>query len=103
MTSVNACFILGASGATGQSLIRILLQQSTKYEKIILLNRRLINFDELENLCLVKIEQRIIDFQCIDKHKNDFSGGKTVFCCIGSSLSKASKVNFVSKTKFLKN
>ena len=100
MTSANVCFILGASGATGQSLIRILLQQSTKYEKIILLNRRLINFDELENLCLVKIEQRIIDFQCIDKHKNDFSGGKTVFCCIGSSLSKASKVNCVSKTNF---
>ena len=93
MTSANVCFILGASGATGKSLIRVLLQQSTKYEKIILLSRRLINFDGLENICQVKIEQRIVDFQCIDKHKNDFSGGKTVFCCIGSSLSKASKVS----------
>ena len=93
MATENTCFILGASGETGQSLLKNLVENCTKYEKIILLNRRHINYDELfKNHSRVDIEQRIIDFRCLDKHMTDFTGGKTVFCCIGSSLSKASKV-----------
>ena len=93
MATENTCFILGASGETGQSLLKNLVENCTKYEKIILLNRRRLNHDDLfKNHSRVKIEQRIIDFRCLDKHVTDFVGGKTVFCCIGSSLSKASKV-----------
>ena len=93
MASENTCFVLGASGETGKSLLKVLVENCTKYEKIILLNRRQINYDDLfKNHSQVKIEQKIIDFRCLDKHATDFIGGKTVFCCIGSSLSKASKV-----------
>ena len=96
MAAENTCFILGASGETGQSLLKFLVENCKKYEKIILLNRRQINYDDLfKNHSQVKIEQRIIDFRCLDKHVTDFIGGKTVFCCIGSSLSKASKVYFL--------
>ena len=93
MATENTCFILGASGETGQSLLKNLVENCTKYEKIILLNRRRLNHDDLfKNHSRAKIEERIIDFRCLDKHVTDFVGGKTVFCCIGSSLSKASKV-----------
>ena len=94
MATENTCFVLGASGETGRSLLKILVENFPKYEKIILLNRRQINYDELfENHSRVKIEQRILDFRCLDKHVTDFIGGRTVFCSIGSSLSKASKVH----------
>ena len=94
MVAENTCFVMGASGETGKSLLKILVEKNCKkYEKIILLNRRQINYDDqFKNHSRVKIEQRIIDFRCLDKHVTDFIGGKTVFCCIGSSLSKASKV-----------
>ena len=93
MATENTCFVLGASGETGHILLKNLVENCTQYEKIILLNRRQINYDEsFENHSRVKMEQRIIDFRCLDKHVTDFIGGKTVFCCIGSSLSKASKV-----------
>ena len=93
MAAENTCFVMGASGETGQSLLKFLVENCKKYEKIILLNRRQINYDDLfKNHSQVKIEQKIIDFRCLDKHVTDFIGGKTVFCCIGSSLSKTSKV-----------
>ena len=92
MCAENTCYILGASGATGQSLVKNLLHNSTKYQKIILLNRRLLRFESYESSSNIKIEQRIINFQQLDEYKTNFIGGKTVFCCVGSSLTKATKV-----------
>ena len=93
MNAENNCIILGASGETGQSLLKTILYNCS-YEKIVLINRRQIDNQFLEIHSQVKIEQKIVDFQSIRKFKDYFKGGKTVFCAIGSSLSKASKVFF---------
>ena len=83
MTTENKCLVLGSSGETGRKLVTFLIE-SGKYDKIRLLNRKPI---ELQN---EKIEEKLVDFR--DLKDEYFKECKTAFCCLGSSLTKASKV-----------
>ena len=47
MAAENTCFVLGATGEMGQILLKDLVENGTKFEKIILLNCRQINYDDL--------------------------------------------------------
>ncbi len=48
------------------------------------------NLDSLNS----KVKQEIVDFHNLEKYKHVFKGGSVVFCCLGSSLSQASKAEF---------
>ena len=42
-------------------------------------------------------EQRVVDFEKLDQHKEEFSGFDVVFCCLGTTRSAAgSKVSILS-------
>ena len=42
-------------------------------------------------------EQRVVDFENLDQHKEEFSGFDVVFCCLGTTRSAAgSKVGILS-------
>ena len=99
----KTCFVLGSSGETGKVLLPLLTQ---KFDKIILLNRRNIYKD-----LSPKIEERIVNFSHLKKENFQGCFQSSVFCCIGSTLSKVSKEEFqfiekdliVECGKFFKN
>jgi oxidoreductase len=76
--------ILGASGETGKSLLQFL---PNHFDKIIVINRRQIGYPSDD-----KIEERIVNFNDLTEHTNQFKGAQVAFCCIGTTLSKCNKV-----------
>lgn len=83
---LRSCIVLGSTGATGQCLVSALLK-SNHFSTIILLNRRFeASFEDN------RIEQRIVDFENLQE--NDCKGASVAFCCIGTTLTKVSKIQF---------
>ena len=90
------CIVLGATGETGKKLLYLLAVQENVFDEIIVLNRRHVEYYHQEN-----ITQRVVDFQGdLQSQLNDFEPGtvQVTFCCIGSSLTKASKVISILST-----
>lgn len=76
----KTAIILGATGLTGNLVLRKLVQNDT-YERIILFSRH------HSNIKHPKIEEHLIDLFELDKHKEKFVADE-VFCCIGTTKSK---------------
>ena len=93
---MKTALILGASGETGKCLLK-LLSNCDNFDQIISLNRRFLNLDPEINS--QKIEQKVVDFSRLQDFRESFENVDTAFCCLGSSLTKASKV----KTKIVVN
>lgn len=76
----KTAIILGASGATGNELLKLLLQDD-RYDKIKLFLR-----SEME-IVHPKIEAHIIDLFKLEEYKEIFTGDE-VYCCIGTTKTK---------------
>jgi uncharacterized protein YbjT (DUF2867 family) len=76
----KTAIILGASGATGSELLKLLLHDD-RYSKIKLFSRRpgLVNHP--------KIEEHIVNLFELENYSSDFTGDE-VFCCIGTTKAK---------------
>lgn len=61
--------VLGGSGEIGKQLVRELVSNAS-FSHIILVTRRHIEIDN------EKIEQRIVDFEKLDDHKDAFEGAE---------------------------
>lgn len=83
----KTAILLGASGLVGGYVLNNLLDDN-RYEKIILFGRKNLNINHQ------KIEENIIDFDELDKSKENIHGDD-LFCCLGTTLKKAG-----SKEKF---
>src|SRR5690554_63878 len=79
-TMKKTAIILGATGLTGNILLKRLLIDPS-YEKVILFSRSKIQIES------PKIEEHIIDLFQLDKHAKYFVGD-VVFCCIGTTKAK---------------
>lgn len=73
--------LVGASGLVGGELLNILLT-SEEYSKVIVLGRRPVGLEHL------KLEEIIVDFEHLDRHKDCFHVD-VVFCCLGTTIKKA--------------
>jgi len=77
--------LVGASGATGSSLLFQLLENKN-YSGVLILVRRELRIQH------AKLKQLVIDFDRIDDYADQIKGD-VVFCCIGSTKSKTPDEN----------
>ncbi|XP_068248417.1 oxidoreductase HTATIP2-like [Palaemon carinicauda] len=80
--------VLGASGEVGKALLQELLK-NVAFSRIILVGRRKL---DIEN---EKVENRIVDFEKLDDHKEAFQGAQVGYCCLGTTRGKAGAKGFV--------
>lgn len=84
MTTLSA-FVLGASGTAGKSIVKALVDHP-KFNKVTLIGRRTLDLSNIaDKPGYSKIEQKIIDFDNVEKHTNDFHGFDVGFCALGTS------------------
>lgn len=76
----KTAIVLGASGATGSELLKLLLNDAS-YSTIKLFNRSPLGKSN------EKVQEYIIDLFELEKHRAHFTGDE-VFCCIGTTKSK---------------
>lgn len=88
----KTAIILGASGATGGEVLRLLLNDS-RYEKVKLFSRSSINKTH------TKIEEYLVDLFELEKHIADFTADE-VYCCIGTTKSKTPDKNTYQKIDY---
>ncbi|MBT2728062.1 NAD-dependent epimerase/dehydratase family protein [Bacillus sp. ISL-75] len=77
----KTALVLGASGLVGNELVKTLIQQNN-YEKIHLLVRRPVEFND------PSCEEHIVDFDQLHKYQELFHV-TDVFCCLGTTIKKA--------------
>ncbi|KAG0744945.1 hypothetical protein G6F57_006707 [Rhizopus arrhizus] len=73
-------------GAVGKQLLTDLLKNG-KYEKVISVGRRQVELDS--NTPQDKLEQKVVDFENLDRHRKDFKNVSDVFCCLGTTRADA--------------
>ncbi|KAI9273756.1 hypothetical protein BY458DRAFT_508150 [Sporodiniella umbellata] len=86
--------IFGATGAVGKQVLTDVLKNG-KYEKVVCVGRREVELDS--SIPQEKLIQKKIDFDNLEKHREDFKGIKDVFCCLGTTRADAG-----SADKFIK-
>lgn len=80
--------VFGATGLVGKSLLNQLIDNEN-YIKIIVFNRN------LQNYTSSKIDEVLLDWNDVDRIKNQLIADE-LFCCVGTTIKKAgSKDNFV--------
>ncbi|CAG8564591.1 10416_t:CDS:2 [Ambispora gerdemannii] len=82
---MSTALILGASGATGKPLLRNILQ-SERFAKVISVGRKEIAYDGPNK---EKLEQKLVDFENLEQHKEAFVGYDVVFCTLGTTRANA--------------
>ncbi|XP_058484551.1 oxidoreductase HTATIP2 [Solea solea] len=87
----KSCFILGASGETGQMLVKELLQRNM-FSKITLIGRRRLTFEDKQYENLV---QEVVDFEKLDDYAAAFQGHDVGYCCLGTTRAKAGTDGFI--------
>ena len=90
MTETNkTCLVLGATGETGKALVQSLANDKY-FDRIIIVARREVVYPDHP-----KIQARIVNFGDLSDYKDVFTGVSVAFCCIGTSLTKVSKVSLL--------
>ncbi|XP_064118626.1 oxidoreductase HTATIP2-like isoform X1 [Macrobrachium nipponense] len=80
--------VLGATGEVGKSLVQELLKNAA-FSRIIVVGRRKLDLED------EKVENRIVDFEKLDEHKEAFQDAQVGFCCLGTTRGKAGAKGFV--------
>lgn len=78
--SSKSALLLGATGLTGNSLLRLLLQDDD-YHRVVVLGRRPVSVNH------DKLEQHVVDLLQMEQARDQF-GVDDVFCCIGTTAAK---------------
>lgn len=76
----KTAILLGATGATGREVLKLLLNDE-RYDKVKLFNRNKVGIQDS------KVEEHVIDLLKLEEHKAQFTGDE-VFCCIGTTKAK---------------
>ncbi|XP_068588335.1 oxidoreductase HTATIP2 isoform X2 [Cebidichthys violaceus] len=87
----KSCFILGASGESGKSLLQELLGRNI-FSKITLIGRRRLSFEDGASEALV---QEVVDFEKLDDYAAAFQGHDVGYCCLGTTKAKAGTEGFI--------
>ncbi|MFP5437563.1 MAG: NAD(P)H-binding protein [Bacteroidia bacterium] len=76
----KTAILLGATGATGSELLKLLLNDN-RYDTIKLFSRK------ASGVSHPKVKEYVIDLFALEQHATDFTGD-VVFCCIGTTKAK---------------
>ena len=82
MTHSKSALILGSTGETGRELLSQMVKTAT-FGRIVTVGRRLVSLPEEEGYD--RVEQKVVDFDNIEKHEADFANVDTAFCCLGTT------------------
>jgi len=85
----HSAFILGHTGEVGRALVDE-LNRLKIFKKVVLIGRRKISLP-----LGPEFEQRIVDYENIDDHKDAFKDLDTGFCCLGTTKGKAGVQGFI--------
>lgn len=83
MASAKKALILGASGLTGNELLKLLVK-SQDYSKIIVLTRKAIDYKK-SNIETSKIEEHVIDFDKLESQNTKIFQVDILFSCLGTT------------------
>ncbi|CAD5124528.1 DgyrCDS12806 [Dimorphilus gyrociliatus] len=89
-SSEKNAFVMGFTGGIGQEVLKALAREKL-FAKVVLIGRRKVEFDDEE---LKTWEQRIVDFDNLSKHTEDFKDLHVGFCSLGTTRAKAGKEGF---------
>ncbi|MFH4983245.1 hypothetical protein AB6A40_009954 [Gnathostoma spinigerum] len=91
--------VLGGTGAVGQQIVKY-LKKCDEFISIRLISRRTIDIGEdigsekIARYFSIIFEQRVIDFDAIDTHLDDFKDADVVFCALGTTRGKSGAKGF---------
>lgn len=81
----KSAFILGYSGEIGKELVKE-VSKSNFFAKVVLIGRRRIDYTDET---LAKLEQRFINFEELEGHREAFKDIQVGFCCLGTTRGEA--------------
>ncbi|KAJ8652726.1 hypothetical protein O0I10_011608 [Lichtheimia ornata] len=82
----KTALVLGSTGAVGKALVKDLLFNGD-YQKVITVGRRPVELDS--NIPQDKLEQKTVDFDKLEEHRDKFKNVNDVFCCLGTTRADA--------------
>ncbi|BFZ04204.1 hypothetical protein BsWGS_07242 [Bradybaena similaris] len=89
----HSAFVMGYSGLAGKALA-LELNKANIFKKVVLIGRRVIPLDVGP-----EFEQKVVDFDKIDQHKDAFQDLDVGFCCLGVSSNGISEEDYIRITR----
>jgi len=90
--SGKIALLLGSTGETGKEVLNLLVNNDM-FKKIICIGRRQVDLPSDSGW--EKVEQKVVEFDNLEKDANSFSGVDTAFCCLGTTRAVAGKAGFI--------
>ncbi|XP_063293333.1 oxidoreductase HTATIP2 [Pelobates fuscus] len=87
----KSCFILGATGETGQELLKEIINRQL-FSKITVIGRRKL---PVEDEAYKDVAQEVVDFDKLDDSAAAFQGHDVGFCCLGTTKAKSGEAGFI--------
>jgi oxidoreductase len=87
----KTAFVLGYTGEVGKEIVRELLEKKI-FKKVVLIGRRSVTY---EDPLYASVEQRVVDFDNLENHKDAFQGCEYLFSCLGTTRAAAGAAGFV--------
>jgi len=75
----KSAFVIGYTGGVGKELVRELLEKRI-FKKVVLIGRR-----QIDDPLYANTEQKVVDFEHLENHKDAFEGVEYGFCCLGTT------------------
>ncbi|XP_012938592.1 oxidoreductase HTATIP2 isoform X2 [Aplysia californica] len=85
----HTAFVLGYSGEVGKALVEE-LNQLKVFKRVVLIGRRQVPLSVGP-----EFEQRVVDFENLDDHKDAFKDLDMGFCCLGTTRGKSGVPGFI--------
>ncbi|XP_060560870.1 oxidoreductase HTATIP2-like [Ruditapes philippinarum] len=98
MSSGLKVFVLGYTGETGKAVIKQ-LSRDNSFSNIILIGRRQVDLGDFQIADDSRFSQKVIDFEKVETHTEDFKNCDVGFCCLGTTRGKAGPEHFVRVDK----
>eukprot|EP00092_Neocalanus_flemingeri_P083403 GFUD01104672.1.p1 GENE.GFUD01104672.1~~GFUD01104672.1.p1 ORF type:complete len:282 (+),score=76.67 GFUD01104672.1:24-848(+) len=91
-TVKRVALVLGASGETGKEVLQQLVNRP-EYSRIVSIGRR--QLDLPNDPSYERVEQKVVDFDNLEKYSAEFEGIDAAFCCLGTTRAKSGAEGFV--------
>jgi oxidoreductase len=86
----QTAFVMGYTGLAGAALVRE-LNRTKIFKKVILIGRRVVTSLDVGP----EFEQRVVDYEKLDEHKDAFKDADIGYCCMGAHSKDVTKEQLV--------
>ena len=84
-------FVVGATGAVGKEVVKV-LSLNEAFSKVTIIGRRKLDLDAEK---YKKVDQCIVDFDKLEDYAHVFEGFDIGFCCLGTTKGKSGTAGFI--------